>query len=178
MSKLDFRRWIIEIPEHTGEKRIKMVDDVPIGDIQPFAVCVCLITDRDVDIIVFDVDFEREHRASRWLPVVFGVERTATVVTEEIAGVFVDIDVFVPVFFLASDEITSTNLLDGLVDILTLCKFKEVFTIQKHAVVTTPRAFGNALEREVRIELDNGLTAGIHFDALVVGHGNTSRRVA
>lgn len=178
MSKLDFRRWIFEIPEHTGEKRIKMVDDVPIGDVQPFTVCVCLVTDRDVDIVVFDVDFEREHRASRWLPVVFGVERTSTVVTEEIAGMFVDVDVFVPVFFLASDEITSTNLLDRFVDVLTLCEFKEILTIQKHAVVTTPRAFGNALEREVRIKLDNGLTAGMNFDALVVGHGNTSRRVA
>lgn len=148
-----------------------MIDDAPVGNVQSFAVGVCFIPDGNVDIAVFDVNFEREYGTACRLPVVFGVKRTESVIAEEIAGVFVDIGVFAPVFLLASYEIPSAKLLDRVVDVFSLCEFEEIRAVQEHSVVTAPRAFGNALEREVRIELGDDLTTGMNFDALGVGHG-------
>lgn len=155
-----------------------MIDKLAFGDVQSVTVGVCFLPDAHVDVVVFDVDCEWEHGTPGGFPVVFGMERTEPIVTEEIAGVLVYVDIVVPVFFLASDEVMASKLFDSVVERFPLCEFEEVPAVEENAVVTTPRAVGHALEREVRIELHDRLTVGMYFDAGGAGHGVVSRRVA
>ncbi len=173
-SQFDFGRRVVEFPEEAREKRIEMIDETAFGDVQSVTVGMRFLSDAHVDIAVFDVDFERKHGTPGRFPLVFGVKCTKTVVAEEIAGVVVDVDVVVPVFLLASDEIPTSELFDGVIERFPLCEFVEIFPIEEYPMVTTPRTVGNTFEREIRIELHDRLTAGMDFDSSGFDHGSDS----
>ncbi len=147
-----------------------MVHNFAFGDVQSIAVLVCFLPDGNVNLTVLNVNLQGKDRTARWLPIVFGMQRTESLVVEEIAGLVVDIDELIAVFGFSSDEIVAFQLFEWPIERFTGGEFAEVFPVEQDAVLTTPGAFRHALERERLVKLNDCLTAGIHLHARMSAH--------
>ncbi len=164
-SQFAVRVRVFEGPEYLRQKGLEVVDNATFTDVQSVAVVVGRIANIDVEFSVLEPDAERKDGTPSRFPVLFEMKRTEAVFPQERTGTAVFGDVVVPVFFLACNEFFAAKFRRGLGEIRSLRERYEVPVVEENPVVTAPRTIVDAFEREIRIELDDGLAAGEDFDS-------------